>query len=350
MNISYRFYEIDFLRFFAALSIVFFHYTFKGYAEGNTVLDFPHLGEISRYGYLGFNLFFMISGFVILLSAYKKKGSEFVLARIVRLYPAYWFSVTVTFLTILIIGGSRYDADLPQYIVNLTMMHDYIGVSSIDGVYWTLMVELRFYFLIFIIISINQINNIKYYLGAWLALTIALIVYHNRYIGFFLFPQWSSYFIAGACFYLIYRDGLSFYTLFVVGISYLISVYNAVMFLPKLGTLYNVELSSFLILSITSLFYIIFMTISLKKTRSLNKKRFMSLGVLTYPIYLIHQNVGFMLFNLLNEYLNKYVILVLVVFIMLIMAYLIHVYIEKKYSNYFSKNLYWLRNRMLSLL
>jgi len=331
---SHRFYEIDLLRFLAALFVVFFHYTFRGYAaDDKSLLYFPYLGEITRYGYLGVNLFFIISGYVILLSAYGKKSSEFVVSRIVRIYPAYWCAVTLTFLTIWVMGGTRYDAELYQYIVNLTMMHSYVGVASIDGVYWTLMVEVKFYFLVFIIIFMNQIHNIKYYLAAWLGLTVALTFYPVGFAGFFLLPVWSSYFIAGACFYLIYREGISLCKIFMIATSFVLSGYNAIIKIQGFDKHFNVELNILLILLVIAVFYAVFFIISLEKTQIINNRKFTILGALTYPLYLIHQNIGFMLSNYLREYmLNKYMILFLVLLIVLAVSYLINRQIEKKYS------------------
>ena len=46
--------EIDLLRFFAALAVVFFHYSFRGAsADGLSKVSYPLLAPISKYGYLG---------------------------------------------------------------------------------------------------------------------------------------------------------------------------------------------------------------------------------------------------------------------------------------------------------
>jgi len=342
---SYRFYEIDFLRFLAALFVVMFHYTFRGYAaDHKSVLFFPYFGEISRYGYLGVPLFFIISGFVILLSAYNKKSMEFAISRFVRLYPAYWFAVTLTFVTILAIGGVRYKAGLYQYIVNMTMLHSYVGVASIDGVYWTLMVEVKFYLLIFIIIFMNQIHNIKYYLGIWLASSVVLTYYHVSYVSLFLIPEWSSYFIAGACFYLIYKEGASLYTIFMIAVSFVMSNHYAFLDIPEFYRHYNVELHRLVMLLVIASFYGIFFLIALQKTHLVNSRKFITLGVLTYPLYLIHQNIGFMFFNFFHKYgLNKYLILLVVLAMMLFAAYIINSQIEKKYSGPLSRYLLKMR-------
>ena len=62
--------EIDLLRFVAALAVVFFHYAFRGYAaDDRSIMPYPLLAPIAKYGYLGVELFFLISGFVILMTA-----------------------------------------------------------------------------------------------------------------------------------------------------------------------------------------------------------------------------------------------------------------------------------------
>ena len=95
---SIRFYEIDLLRFLAALSVVFYHYTYRGFTQGNySPLEFPEIGRVTRYGYLGVELFFIISGYAVLLSAQGKTVRQFFLSRITRLYPAFWVACTLTF-------------------------------------------------------------------------------------------------------------------------------------------------------------------------------------------------------------------------------------------------------------
>ena len=42
------------------------------------MVEFPSLHQLSRYGYLGVELFFIISGFVILMTAYDRTVQSFV--------------------------------------------------------------------------------------------------------------------------------------------------------------------------------------------------------------------------------------------------------------------------------
>ena len=118
---SLRVNELDLLRFIAAFMVVMFHYGFRGHAaDGYSLLSLPTYATVSKYGYLGVELFFMISGFVILMTASSGSLKKFVISRIVRLYPAFWACCTITFIAILIVGDKRFTATFGQYLINLT--------------------------------------------------------------------------------------------------------------------------------------------------------------------------------------------------------------------------------------
>ena len=79
--------ELDLLRFVAAVSVVLFHATHWPSSQSNL------LAQIAVYGAFGVPLFFMISGFVILMTAQNRGGIEFINSRIARLYPSFWIAV-----------------------------------------------------------------------------------------------------------------------------------------------------------------------------------------------------------------------------------------------------------------
>ena len=90
----------------------------------------------------------MISGFVILMTAWGRPTAQVVASRIGRLYPAYWVAVLTTGLLLLVVWPEGKQVTAHQVLVNLTMMQSALGVDHVDGVYWTLWTELRFYLLL----------------------------------------------------------------------------------------------------------------------------------------------------------------------------------------------------------
>jgi len=116
----------------------------------------------------------MISGFVILMTAANGSFLGFAVSRVVRLYPAFWVCCTITFLFTVFLGGERYSATLGQYLVNMTMLSDFLGVEPIDGVYWSLFVEIRFYILVALVLIIGRIHQVQALLVVWLLASAAL--------------------------------------------------------------------------------------------------------------------------------------------------------------------------------
>ena len=125
-----RFYEIDLLRLLSAVLVVFFHYTFIG--STLDIVPAPRTDAASEYGrymYLGVNFFFIISGFVILLSAKDGHAKEFFISRFIRLYPAYWFCVILTASAAVIFQQTRFQVSWSDFFVNLTMLQSGFGVK-----------------------------------------------------------------------------------------------------------------------------------------------------------------------------------------------------------------------------
>ena len=133
---------LDVLRGIAALVVVLFHYTAK-------LPDFYPMAKTSpivfEYGFYGVHLFFIVSGFVILMSLERREGKGFVQSRFIRLYPLFWASVILTHLVLSLNEFIPYDISTSALLVNFTMLQDYARVPAVDGVYWSLSYELGFY-------------------------------------------------------------------------------------------------------------------------------------------------------------------------------------------------------------
>lgn len=326
--------EIDLLRFLAALAVVFFHYAFRGYAaDSMSVMPYPLLASVFKYGYLGVELFFMISGFVILMTAANGSLRGFVTSRIVRLYPAFWACCTITFAVTIAIGAPRYAASIGQYLINMTMLNGFVDVPSIDSAYWSLLVELRFYILVALILVIGRIHQAQGFLILWLLATIALEIYPIGKLRDLLITDYSPFFIAGATYFLIWTKGLSLTRSAMIVISWGLALVESVHILRKLENHYNTSMSIYVVTGIVSAFFAVMMLISLKRTGVIGRSDWRLVGALTYPLYLLHQHIGFMVFNAAYPAVNMHLLFWGTLASALVSAYIVHIFIEKRLSS-----------------
>jgi peptidoglycan/LPS O-acetylase OafA/YrhL len=305
---------INLLRFLAALSVFLLH-------EFSTLVDYEYiprtlgfLQSVTQYGYLGVNLFFLISGFVITLSSEGRTFGQFVSARFIRLYPVFWMCVSISSLFIVFTSQDQ-KVSLTEYLANLTMVPGFFGgYSFIDGVYWTLQLELKFYVLIalivlfkpFITISLQKVASIASLLLAYDALsyysTISATGGFVSSIFYFNNQSYTQYFIAGILFYGIYKKDTRQYhyvSLFVCYVTALLQVVGK-------------SAHPFVVTAIITTFFIVFLLLALRKiTNNIFPPLFfgqdsriilIKLGALTYPLYLLHNKLTLPIILTFNNY------------------------------------------------
>jgi peptidoglycan/LPS O-acetylase OafA/YrhL len=327
--IKRRLKELDLLRFLAAIAVVFFHYAFRGYAKGDmSTMPYPLLAEPAKYGYLGVELFFMISGFVILMTAASNNLSAFFISRVVRLCPAFWVCCTLTFLITLAIGQPRFTANLYQYIINMTFLGDLMGIPPIDGVYWSLFVEIKFYLMISILLGFKKIEKIETYLVLWLLISATAEVFAFEKMRSILITDYSAYFIAGATFYTIWAKGFTKTRALLLAGALALASYTAIVWAELLETKYSTEFNLLIVCSIIILFFMTFFLIATNKTAAIGALNWTALGALTYPLYLLHQMIGFMIFNIVYPAVNPHILLWGTIALMIGASYIIHKKIE----------------------
>jgi peptidoglycan/LPS O-acetylase OafA/YrhL len=324
--------EIDLLRFLAVIAVMFFHYAFRGYAsDGMSIMPYP-LAPIAKYGYFGVHLFFMISGFVILMTASSGNLRRFFVSRFSRLYPAFWACCTITFIITALIGAPRYTASISQYLINMTMLSGFIGVDPIDGVYWSLFVELRFYALVALILLIGKIQKAQLILTIWLAICITLDVLQISKMRYLFIVDYAAYFIAGATFFLIWSKGLSRERVGMIVASLGLALYETIREMPHFEQQVKTNINNFVVAGIIITFFIVMSLVSLNRTGYFGRRQWLLAGGITYPLYLLHQNIGFMVFNAAYPTVNAHILFWGMMLVAIGAALAVHVLIEKRFS------------------
>ena len=298
---------LDAVRFFAAFWVMNFHYLF------NQTGDL----EWYRYGNLGVQLFFIISGFVIVQSLKGKILKDFATGRFLRLFPLFWILCTATYIITLIIPHTA-TVNFTEYLRSMTMFGDLfngiVGYTRlIDPSYWTLTVELIFYIGIGIFAYFFSDKKIRYFLSFWLvfgALAFLFRVDHNFYVKLLLVRH-ASYFVFGGALALIATKQAKniFEKYFDWSLLFASSIFATYIHPRALEPYYTVNpLDTKIITGLHVLFFIIvpilvYLSAYIKDTRII---RFLAiLGGITYPLYLLHQKIGNAILNFVISNYDK---------------------------------------------
>lgn len=297
---------MDTLRFAATVGVLAYHYISSYLPAYPDKPWLAYAAHITRYGYLSVELFFIISGFVILWSAQGKSATSFAVSRICRLYPTFWVAMLLTSACYLLLGPhatamSGQEISLHRLLANATMMPHIFDAELIDGVYWTLEMEIRFYFLIFVLVLFRQIDNIEGWLYLWLAACIwTTLGDAPRLIGFFAIAPYGPFFIGGSLLYLLHARGWTWPR----GIALLITVALSVVESLRLGAGFitvDAEAEWVVPVTVLTLFGLLLWVFVLRhRSDNFSQSRLSyRLGAITYPFYLTHAGIGRVLIEIL---------------------------------------------------
>lgn len=180
---------VDILRGFAALSVLVYHVI-----ESWNWLTFPTEGPLAwfRIGWLGVDLFFVISGFVIGLSALDSIDRDgirgfrkpFVIRRLARIVPLYYLS---SILFILALLPRPYENLTANILAHAVFVHNFFPslLGALNAPSWSLGIEMQFYLLVLMIAP--RLHGRAWW--AWL-LALCAIAWGWRFGAFnVMFPQ-----------------------------------------------------------------------------------------------------------------------------------------------------------------
>ncbi|WP_050514864.1 acyltransferase [Streptomyces rimosus] len=337
-----RIFALDGLRLLAALAVMAYHLVDRpGAWAAEPKAMFPTAFPVVAYGWLGVQLFFLISGFVICMSCWGKSVGAFFTSRVTRLFPAYWFAVlaTATVLFLSPLGGSP-----PKWhdvLTNLTMLQEPVGVEHVDGVYWTLFAELRFY-LLFAALAWWGLTyrRVLTFCWVWVVAGALFAAYDDGPVRLLVMPDYSWYFIAGIAFYLMYRFGPNLLLTGLVLVCFCASlpfVRSSWSHVP--GYLGGHPIPFWPVVLILALCFGVMALAALGKLSWITWRWLPYAGALTYPLYLLHQNIGRKIIGGLEPHLSPYAVLAVVTGVLLTVSWLVHRFVERPMSKWLKQHL-----------
>lgn len=276
--------ELDALRGIAAILVLLFHYSYQ-YPE--LFPDSPGLPFRWQWAENGIWLFFAISGFVICMTLERTRHwTDFVWARFSRLYPVYWAAMALTVIVVMLSGETALDIPFADQLANITMIQGWIGRASIDPVYWTLAVELAFYFCMLGVFMAGWLARLEIVIVLWLllgALQMATGLLPFR-IEQLLVLGYFPFFAIGMIFYRFHSGALSRRRLLLWQIL-----------LALVAGLMGGEATL-----VAAIIIAIFWLMLGGRLSLLASSLLLWLGAISYPLYLVHQNIGYVVIHQLG--------------------------------------------------
>lgn len=327
---------LDALRFLAAAAVVLYHFTGRtSSAWGpDQAEQLDGVGRWTSYGSLGPELFFVISGFVILMTAWGRPTAQVVASRVGRLYPAYWVAVLSAGLLLLVLWPQGKAITPHQVLVNLTMLQPALGVEHVDGVYWTLWTELRFYLLlgVFSLVGITR----RRVLGVALAWPwVALLAERSGSdaLGTLLISDYAPLFAAGMALFVLLQDRAAGTRAVLpwaavatsTGLAVALVVPSRVAVLER--TTGYTPSPTLLGLAVVGCVVAVAVAVLTRVSRW-QYGGLVTLGALTYPLYLMHQYWGLAVIRALADRVPAAVALTAALVVVTALAWAVHRFVE----------------------
>ncbi|MDZ7823747.1 MAG: acyltransferase [Ahrensia sp.] len=302
------------------------------------------VADFFRLGFVGVPIFFALSGFLIAHVSQKTDAIRFGVNRIFRLMPGFWASMTLSFIVLMVLG-SPHEVTFKTWAANLFLLPQIAGEPFVDGVYWTLVYEFVFYgwAAVFLFFGIFH-RYLLWICAGWLAIATAnVFVLQIGAIDRIFIATFAGAFIIGLSLWHIYQHGRSFFAMGLIAASSLhlsfglrtASLQDYLPNPPEQLSLVFCLIISALIVGIVSL--AIFGP-QIKRNTDL----LVTLGAISYPLYLIHQEIGYAVFRHL-AFLDQPVLLALLMtLVSVVLAYAIHEVAETPLRN-------WLQSKFMPL-
>lgn len=313
--------SLDLLRGLAAVAVCYFHFT-----HGNkSFLSETNLLYVSgRFGFLGVEVFFVISGFVIPYAMYRgnyhvRDFGRFLTKRVVRIEPPYLVSIVMVIALNWIstlspaYRGAAFAINWPALGLHLGYLNAFFNHPWVNDVYWTLAIEFQYYLLIAMIFPL-LIHKVKYYsAGVLLIGAIMSLFIHEHSLIF----NYSILFIVGIL-------------LFQFHIGYITKKQFGSFLLLALLLLYIKFDNRYLVAALLPYFFITYFEFHDKVSKFL--------GNISYSLYLVHIPVGGRLINLCENFVQNELVRSLFVFVALAVSifasWIFFIIIERPFINY----------------
>lgn len=287
---------LDVLRGLAAVAVMLHHH---GEYYDALYRGRPPLSVNLHAGHFGVELFFIISGFVILMTIERKNTvRDFAVSRFSRLMPTFFAALVLA--TVILSFWPMPPLQAPtvrQFLANLTMAAELLGESNVDMPYWTLTYELVFYVLMAGALAFGRLRSLEWLgllaIAVGLAFLALVDVKLHRRTSMVLLVGYSNFFLIGICLYRIHTHTVRPITWIALAIAIAVTALG--------GGERAFYASGALYLTLAMIFAAMVWFMTGPRGNRLAWPPLVYLGRISYPLYLVHVGLGYPLIRFLTD-------------------------------------------------
>lgn len=346
---------LDSFRAIAILLVMLFHY----FSRWFSLYPYGDKYNFFSYGNMGVHFFFIISGFVILYTLeFTSSLAVFWKKRMVRLFPSMLIASIITYVVLsffdkaLLFPTSHFFKNIiasvtfiqPDLLSSLT--GHIIEFDYISGSYWSLWVEIQFYLFVSFIYFLCKKSFIFVFFGATFILIASQFLLSHVYIdnsvikaikaiyNIFNFVVALPFFCCGIIFYIFYKNKMSN-----TKTEIYIKIYFIFLVIFQVYSYRSQPLKSLLVVFFLLMFFAL---IYFPKILSfINNKVLVQIGISSYFLYLIHENIGVLIINRWGTTFAgiEFILPILIILFLAIISIFYTFRIEKKINNFLKKRI-----------
>lgn len=292
--------EIDGLRFLAIAIVILFHINVFVIAKSSAGFADDPSSHALFYnfianGFKGVHLFFVISGFILAMpfaNYYFGNGKKvnlkgYLLRRITRLEPPYIITMVICFFLMLLTGRDELGNLLPSLGTSLAYIHNIFPYGqSVNGVAWSLEIEIQFYLLAPILARIFILKAYARRLILFAAILSLPILQSSFNTPFITLYNYLQYFLIGFILVDLYINKFRLDIPKKIGVLAGLALFLIIIYIPITGNAYNEIIFLF---SILFFYFLVLNDVFWKKIFTL--RLFTAIGGMCYTLYLWHDIV-----------------------------------------------------------
>lgn len=291
-RVSMRLPALDLLRFVAALGVLLYHFLYAGAKES----VYPGISPVQVFslGWLGVDVFFVISGLVIAISTEGRTARDFAKARFLRLFPAFFLCSLAGTVAWGIFSPDKLQMFI-SWLVGLTFLPTAFGYAPRLSVYWTLAIEVTFYIWVFVFIVLGiWRKHLNAIMLTWLSIALVnQFLVQSAFLAKVIISDFAGHFCAGMVMYQLIRNQRAAVTPLILLLSWICFYSYNIGYFSYMELAFSFAVDQRFVPFIGPVIVgVVYACAMMSVAPGLATKMFSILGLASYPLYLIHTDVG----------------------------------------------------------